>query len=351
MANQLKRVKLGNKFLEVPIIQGGMGVGISLGNLAGNVAKNQAMGTISAAQIGFKEKDFINNPLKANLRILKKEIVKAKKIANGKGLLACNVMVALNGYEEYVKEAVANKIDAIICGAGLALDLPSLVNQETLIAPIVSSKKALELLIRRWQKKFNREPDFVVIEGFEAGGHLGFKKKEVLANSYQSLKEILADCLAFLKEKQLTIPLFVAGGIYDHDDICDYLALNAAGVQMGTRFVATNECDAPLSFKEKYLKANNEDIVITRSPTGLVARAIKSDYLNKLDQNEFNKVNHCYDCLKTCNPASTVYCISEALIASASGKDGLFFSGSNACRIKEIIPVKQLMNELRGINR
>ena len=345
----MKEIKIGNKILKLPIIQGGMGVGVSLGNLAGNVALEGGMGTISAAHPGYNNKNFDTDVLQSNIQGLKNEIKKAKEIASGNGLIAVNIMVAINGYQNFIKTAVESKVDAIISGAGLPLDLPKYANKETLIAPIISSKKALELIIRRWKRVYDRLPDFVVIEGPKAGGHLGFNKEDLIANTTESLEDILSDVKQYLSDNELQIPTFVAGGIYDYEDITHFLNLGADGVQMGTRFVTTNECDADISFKQAYIDSTKEDIIFVKSPTGFTGRGIKNKYMEKIMQSPNMAVDKCYNCLKKCNPMDTPYCITTALINAVTGeKDSLIFCGSNAYKADKLISVKDLMKELKG---
>ena len=187
-------LEINQKSLTVPLIQGGMGVGVSLGSLAGHVAKCGAMGVISTAHPGYKEDDFESNHRQANIRALKKEILKAQKFSQGKGLVAINAMVALKDYDELINAALESKVDAIISGAGLPLRLPELVkDHDVLIAPIVSSGKACKVIIKHWLKKYQRTPDFIVIEGSQAGGHLGFKKEDLENQTCQSLEEIFKD--------------------------------------------------------------------------------------------------------------------------------------------------------------
>ena len=275
----MKGIKIGNKESKYPIIQGGMGVGVSLHNLAGNVSKEGGIGIISTADIGFKEKDFSNNPKKANLRAIKKEIDKAREIAGEDKILGVNIMVAMNSYKEIVTECVKNKIDLIISGAGIPKDLPEYVKgRNKKIAPIVSSLRCCILIIKNWIKKYNYVPDMIVIEGPEAGGHLGFKKEELLENTNQKLEEIVPEVVEYIKEIEKeynkNIPVIAAGGIWDKKDILKYLSLGASGVQMATRFVATNECDASEEFKNAYINAKKGDIKIINSPVGMPGRAI-----------------------------------------------------------------------------
>lgn len=348
---KLPSLNIGELTAKIPIIQGGMGIGVSLSNLAAAVTNEGGIGVISAAQIGFRELDFETNNLEANLRALRSEINKAKdKCKNG--VLGLNVMVAMNNYKNIVMAAVEEKIDLIISGAGLPLDLPSfVVGSRTKIAPIVSSGKAAMLIAKTWDKKFSYCPDAVVVEGPEAGGHLGFSMEDFVKHSTANLKDIIKDVIEALKpfeEKyNKTIPVIAAGGIYTGKDIAEYLELGAAGVQMATRFVATEECDADINFKNAYLTAKQEDIEIVQSPVGMPGRALRNDFLDKVDLGRV-AVKRCYNCIKHCNPGDTPYCISKALINAVQGKidEGLLFVGSSVYRADKIVTVKALMSEL-----
>ena len=349
----LKSVKLKDKTLEVPIIQGGMGVGISLSSLVGNVMRENCMGVLSFAHPGYNCKTFLKETSKDNFLAMKEEVDKARKISGGKGLLGVNIMVATTEYASYVKECVKLGVDAIISGAGLPLNLPELTKgSDVLIAPIVSSGKALNLILRRWDQHHNKIPDFVVIEGSEAGGHLGFKKDDILNDTCESIDEILEDCLklvvSYEEKYNQTIPIFVAGGIYTGKDIAKYVNQGASGVQMGTRFIATEECDAHEKYKEMFVKATKEDIVIVKSPAGFPGRAIRNKFTERLDKDGRIPVRYCVDCILPCNPKNTVYCITEALINAVKGDidNGLIFSGTNAYRIDKITTVKELISEL-----
>lgn len=349
----LNQVKIGNKILEVPIIQGGMGVGISLGNLAGNVMKHGAMGVISAAHPGYRKENFRKNNIEVNCEAIIEESAKARVISQGKGLLGVNLMVAGKDYATYVKAAVDAKVDAIISGAGLPLELPKLVgNAKILLAPIVSSGKAMRLIAKMWDRRHDTTPDFVVVEGSEAGGHLGFKKDDLMNGTCQSLADILIDVqeeLIMYREKyQKDIPVFVAGGIFDGNDIAKYIKLGANGVQMGTRFIATDECDADDVFKQAVIDCQKEDIRIVPSPTGFPGRGLWNGFMQRNKERGNICVKNCFHCMVPCTPSDTPYCISEALVQSAKGNinNGLVFVGSNAWRIKEKTSVENLMKQL-----
>lgn len=350
----MKSVCIGNMKLEVPIIQGGMGVGISLGNLAGHVAKNGGMGVISTAHPGYRAEDFEKNPTEVNKRELAKEIQKAKEIAKGKGMVAINAMVAITDYAQMVEVAIKNKIDAIISGAGLPMNLPGFVKgTKVKIAPIVSSGKAARLICKTWDRRYHVAPDFVVIEGSEAGGHLGFHKEDVLNKTTAKLadifKEVKETLQPFVEKYQKEIPIFVAGGIYDADDIKQFMDLGADGVQMATRFICSEECDADIKYKEAFINAKKEDIEIVKSPVGMPGRAIMTKLTERLKNDERIPVKRCYNCLVPCDVKTTPYCISSALINAAKGNldEGLVFSGSNGYRNDKIVTVKELMDELK----
>ena len=340
--------------ISIPLIQGGMGVGISLGNLAGHVALNGGMGVISTAHPGYREDDFEVNTLNANVRALKKEIKKAKDIAQSHGMVAVNAMVAIKDYDEMIQASLEAGIDAIISGAGLPLRLPQLVEgHDVMIAPIVSSGKACRLVLRSWNKKYHRCADFVVIEGSEAGGHLGFKKDALLNHTVQPLDQIFLEVKEVVKEFEAVfnkhIPIFVAGGIYTKEDIQKYLALGVDGVQMATRFITTYECDASNLYKQMFINAKKEDIELVTSPVGMPGRAIKNKLTETIKTQKI-PVKKCYQCLVPCDVKTTPYCISKALIEACKGNidEGLIFSGSNGYRSDKLVSVKDLIAELMG---
>lgn len=348
----MKGLRIGNKESKYPIIQGGMGVGVSLHKLAGTVSKEGGIGVISTADIGYQEEDFNRNPKDANKRAIGKEIKLAKQIAGEDKILGVNIMVAMKDYVDIVKECVKQKIDLIISGAGIPKDLPEYVKgTETKIAPIVSSLRCCKLIVKHWMSKYDYVPDMVVIEGPEAGGHLGFKKEELVEENKPKLEDITVEIVDYIKEVEKEtgkkIPVIAAGGIWDSKDIKKYLNLGASGVQMATRFVATNECDADQKFKEAYINAKKEDIKIIKSPVGMPGRAVYNTFIKGAETKKC-KIDRCYNCIKTCNPADTPYCITKALVNAVKGDihNGLIFCGSNVEKIKEIVSVHDLMSEL-----
>lgn len=351
---KIKQLKIADKSTSIPIIQGGMGVGVSLSKLASAVANNGGIGVISGVGIGFREDDFAKNTLEANKRALREEIRKAKKLSP-QGIIGVNLMVAVEDYEEYVKVAVEEEIDLIISGAGIPKDLPKFIKgSKTKIAPIVSSAKAANLICRLWKRRYDYLPDLMIIEGPDAGGHLGFSIDQLgNEDQYPDLQEILEESLDIVRKYEekagKKIPLIVAGGIFDGKDISKYLKLGASGVQMGTRFVATEECDASIEFKNAYVEAKKEDIDYVISPVGMPGQAIINPFVKRSQMGRI-RPTRCYRCLVPCDHTVTPYCISEALINSTLGDidNGLIFIGKKGYKIDKIVKVKELMDELKN---
>ncbi|WP_138202794.1 NAD(P)H-dependent flavin oxidoreductase [Haloimpatiens lingqiaonensis] len=347
---KLPSLIIGNLKAKLPIIQGGMGIGISLSGLASAVAREGGIGIISGVGIGFRESDFSVNSKEANIRALKKEIVKAKTLSSN-GIIGVNILTASNEYEELVTTASQCEADLIICGAGLPTNLPALVkNKITKLIPIVSSGKAASIITKLWKRKYNYIPDALIVEGPKAGGHLGFSKEDLFREDKKLeniLEEVIKAIKPFEEEAKRSIPIIAAGGIFHGSDIPKFLKLGASGVQMGTRFVATEECDAHIKFKRAYINSKKEDLDIVISPVGMPGRAIKNSFINSI-KNENLPIDKCYRCLSHCNPKTAPYCISKALINSANGNldEGLIFCGENAYRLKEIVPVKDLIQTL-----
>ena len=346
----MKTLKIGELTARIPVIQGGMGVGISLSGLAGSVAACGGVGVISTAQIGYRDPEFKKDPIGTNLQVIGEEIQKAREIAKG-GILGVNIMVATKQYAEYVKAAVKAGIDLIISGAGLPMELPKLVaGSKTKIAPIVSTVKAARVICRFWDHHYQRMPDLVVIEGPKAGGHLGFSRKqleEFTPESYdQEIRGILAEVKKYADKYEKEIPVVVAGGIFTREDMLHAMELGADGVQMGTRFVTTWECDASEAYKQTYLHAKKEDIVIVDSPVGMPGRAIRNRFLEE-KENRREPIKRCYQCIATCNPADTPYCITKALVHAAKGEtdEALLFCGENAWRCEKMEHVADIMAE------
>ena len=350
----LKPLKIGELVAEKPIIQGGMGVGVSRSSLAGAVAAEGGIGIISTAQIGYDEEGFEKDQAGCNRIAIKKHIKRAKEIAGGKGLVGVNIMVALKHYKEHVQEAVKAGADVIISGAGLPMDLPKLVGENvTKIAPIVSSKRAAQLILKMWAHRYNRTADFIVVEGPKAGGHLGFSKEQLQdidkLDYDQEIRDII-ECKKDYEEKfQRKIPVIVAGGIFDRKDIEHVMKLGADGVQIASRFVATEECDASDAYKQAYIQAEKKNIQIIQSPVGMPGRALRNEFIKGLETAR-KPITKCYNCLEKCDPRTVPYCITKALIDAVRGdvENGLVFCGANTGRIHEITTVHHLMQELAG---
>lgn len=346
-------MKLGNRELALPLIQGGMGVGVSMGGLAGAVAAEGAMGTLSTADAGWNEPDFTAHPQQANLRALRREVQRAKRLAAGAGLVAVNAMVATRQYADSVRTALEAGADAIVSGAGLPLELPALAEGfEALLAPIVSGPRAAQLICRTWAKRYGRVPDFVVLEGCQAGGHLGFEEADLLSGRCTPLSRLIPEVLAALRpfEEKFgrAIPLFCAGGVATGAEMARCTRLGAAGAQLATRFIATEECDAGQGYKDVLLAARPEDLRIIHSPVGMPGRAVNSPLVQRLAAGMRQPPAHCSGCIKSCRPAETPFCITHALIEAVKGnwEEGLFFSGSRVDLVDRMRTVPDLIDEL-----
>lgn len=360
---ELQPLKIGNLIAKIPVIQGGMGVGVSLSKLAGAVAAEGGVGIISTAQIGYRETTFDADPIGTNLKAIETEIqkarendadIRAKKGIGGKGIIGVNIMVATRQYEDYVKAAVKAGIDLIISGAGLPMSLPELVKgSSTLIAPIVSSLKSAQVILRYWQKKYDRLPDLVVIEGPKAGGHLGFSYDQLANMDELNFAEEIKKIVAYVKEcasaKGVHIPVVAAGGIYDRKDVEETMELGVDGVQMATRFVTTYECDASDAYKQTYINAKEEDITLVKSPVGMPGRALNNAFLKRAKEGQIPH-GRCHLCVSTCKPMETPYCITEALVAAVKGDvdNALLFCGTNAWRATKLEHVSDIMAEIAG---
>ena len=348
-------LRIGDIEVKVPIIQGGMSVGISLSGLASAVANEGGIGVIGTAGIGMLEPDYIKNLKAANHRALRKEIRTARNKTNG--IIGANIMLALSDFDELTLIALEEGVDLVFVGAGLPLRIlkkfiPNKFKEySNKIVPIVSSARATKILFQHWVNEHNFVPDAIVVEGPLAGGHLGFKPEQIKDPDF-TLEKLLAEVISVKKpfEKQFNkhISVIVAGGIYSGSDIYKFLKLGANGVQMATRFVATHECDASIKFKETYVKSQRDDIIIIESPVGLPGRAIKNQFLEDV-ANGYRKPFTCpWKCLKSCEFKVAPYCIALALINAKKGiyEEGFSFAGANAYRIDKIISVKELIDSL-----
>lgn len=348
---EIKPLKIGDLIAKVPIVQGGMGVGISLSKLAGAVALNGGIGVLSGVEMGFKEPDYYKDKKSANIRALKHHIRRAKEISKG-GIIGINIMAVLNNFEEIVVESVREKIDIIFSGAGLPLNLPEFTKgSSTKVAPIVSSDRAAKLICKTWDKRYGVIPDAIVVEGPLAGGHLGFSREEISDESKQLenlIPEVLEAIKPFEEKYGRSIPIIAAGGIRNGSDIAELFKLGASGAQLGSRFAATEECDADELFKNCYVDITEEDITLIDSPVGLVGRAINDKFIEEAKMGNKKPIKCITNCLKPCKPDEVSYCIANALINAEKGNlnSGFVFAGANSYLIDKIVPVKDLMEEL-----
>ena len=353
--SKIQGLLIGDLETKIPIIQGGMGVGISLSGLASAVANEGSIGIIATAGIGMLEPDFNRNFKEANQRALRREIKRARQMTTG--IIGVNIMVACSDFYDLLQVAVDEGADFVFLGAGLPLRIPRkiLLNESgrttIKVVPIVSSARAAKIIFRSWQKNYNHVPDAVVVEGPLAGGHLGFKKEQIDNPDYaleKILPEVISEVKPYEQEFGKSIPIIAAGGVYTGADIYKFIQLGAQGVQMATRFVATYECDASIKFKEAYIKCKKEDLVIIDSPVGLPGRAIWNGFLDEVSSGSKKPFKCPWKCLKTCDIENSPYCIGIALTNAKKGKldKGFAFAGANAYRVDKIISVKELIATL-----
>lgn len=351
---KLPELRIGDLVANNPIIQGGMGVGVSLSSLASAVANEGGIGVIATAMIGMLEPDFAADPSEGNKRALRNEIRKTRERTTG--IIGVNVMVALTDYDGLVEVSFDEGVDLVLVGAGIAkkpktLPLDSLTSGSTKIAVIVSSARAVNVIFQYWAKSYDHVPDAVIVEGPLAGGHLGFKREQIDDPDYslgKILPEVVSAVEPFQQRFARSIPVIAAGGVYTGADIYRFIELGAQGVQMATRFVATDECDAAIQFKEAYVNCRQEDLTIIDSPVGLPGRAIQSSFLEEVSAGEKKPFKCPWKCLKTCELESSPYCIALALVNAKKGnlRNGFAFAGANAYRVERIVPVKELMQSL-----
>ena len=345
----LPTLKVGRKTLRVPIVQGGMGVGISRWRLAGSVARCGGMGTLAAQGLGqvtdlVPHSDARSDP--HGLDAVRAEIEAAQRESRGEGAVAINIMMAISHFDSLVKVSVEAGADAIVVGAGLPMDLPDKVSGSTVaLIPIVSSARAARTITRYWQDQYGRVPDAVVVEGPKAGGHLGFSQEQLNAPECQ-LEALVPDVVEALRPYG-DIPVVAAGGIWDRGDIDAVMALGARAVQLGTRFVATHECDAAQHFKDLLVRCGADDITVLKTSVGLLGRVIRSSLIERFGRGEYPGFKCHYQCLKTCVAPSVRYCLADHLKDAAEGKEeGFYFVGSNGWRVDQVFSVEELMRRL-----
>jgi len=346
--HQIPSLKIGDLEINPPIIQGGMGVRVSGSRLASAVANEGCAGIIASVGLGAFEDASISEYVELNNNALRAEIRKARSLS--KGIIGVNVMVVVSNYEELVKVCVEEKVDMIISGAGLPLDLPKKTAGSNIkLVPIVSSARAFSIIYRKWKQNYNKVPDAVVLEGPMAGGHLGFGFDDVVNDTTPKLEQLMIELVDYVNTLEENIPIIAAGGIFDGHDIAKFLSLGASGVQMATRFVCTTECDVHDDFKQAYITAKKEDIAIIHSPVGLPGRVILNEFTKRVTKGETIPFRCPHHCLRSCNPRIAPFCIAKVLTDASKGKlqNAFVFAGSNAYRCTGIVSVKTLIDELK----
>ena len=349
----MKSFNIGDLKIPVPVIQGGMGIGISVSGLASAVANMGGVGVISTVGIGLVDNEAITNYKKHNIEALRKSIRKAREQTIG--VLGVNIMSVLTNFSDMVKTSIEEGIDIIFSGAGLPLDLPKYLGKgiRTKLVPIVSSARAASILCNKWLQNFNYLPDAFVVEGPKAGGHLGFKANKI-DDENNSLEKLVSEVLAVTAEMQKKynkgIPVIAAGGIFSGEDAYEIMNRGAAAVQLGTRFVATEECDASREFKEAFVNAKDGDAQIIKSPVGMPGRALMNKFISDAADGKKRPKVCKYNCIKSCDPKTTSYCITEALFAAYKGNldEGFVFTGSNVGKVNKITTVKKVFEDLKN---
>ena len=344
--------RIGDLTARIPVVQGGMGVGISLSGLASAVANEGGIGIIAANAIGMLEPDYFKDGRAANLRALRREIRSAREKSDG--ILGVNIMVAVNDFHELLDVAIEEKVDLVFMGAGLPIkNIPveKMRAAGVKAVPIISSARAAEMIFKMWKKIYNDVPDALVFEGPKAGGHLGFSEEQIDDPAFQLesiVPQVVEAVRPYEKEFQRRIPVIAGGGIFTGEDIHGALELGASAVQMGTRFVATHECDADAAFKEAYVQCSAEDIGLIQSPVGMPGRAIRNSFIEDSEAGRRPSFKCAWQCLASCKAEKARYCISIALNNARRGKlnQGFVFAGSNAYRVEKILSVAALMGEL-----
>ena len=340
-------LQIGDLKICPPIIQGGMGVRVSGANLASAVANEGCAGIIASVGLGGFEDVSASKFVEINNEGLRTSIRKARALSNG--IIGVNVMVVLSNYEELIGVCVEEKVDLIICGSGLPLDLPRMTEGSNIkLVPIVSSARAFSIIYKKWKQNYNKVPDAVLLEGPMAGGHLGFSYNDIINNTTRTLEELVKELVDYVDTLEEKIPVIAAGGIFDGQDIAKFLKIGASGVQMATRFVCTTECDVHDEFKQAYITSKKEDIGIINSPVGLPGRVIQNEFTGRVFKGETIPFKCPHHCLRSCNPRTAPYCIAKVLTDASKGKllDSFVFAGANAYRCTEIVSVKTLVDEL-----
>jgi len=346
----MKSFFIGNLEVKLPVIQGGMGVGVSLSGLASAVANEGGIGVISCAGLGLIYNKFQGDYLNKCIWGLKEEIRKAKE--KSKGIIGVNIMVALTNYADMVKTSIAEKVDVIFAGAGLPFDLPSYLTSDskTKLVPIVSSSRAAKIICDKWKNNYGYLPDAIVVEGPKAGGHLGFKVDQ-LQDEHYALEQLIPEVVSIAASySEKIIPVIAAGGISSGEDIRRFMEIGASGVQMGTMFITTAECDASDTFKNVFVNARQEDVKIIQSPVGMPGRAIDGEFIRSVEEGHEKPKSCPFHCIKTCDYTKSPYCIVQALYQAAKGnmKKGYAFTGVNVHLSQKITSVKEVIARLKA---
>lgn len=351
----MNQLNINGLIANLPIVQGGMGIGVSLSGLASAVANQGGIGVISAVAIGMTDPDYKNNLRESNIIALRKEIQKAKKLSNG--VIGVNIMMAVTDFENLLNVALEEKIDIVFVGAGLPIGsiFEKFKNSTTKFVPIVSSARAAKIIFQHWSDKFSRIPDGLVIEGPLAGGHLGYHKSDVVhpENNLNGLISIIQETIpviqTFEEQYNQKIPIIAGGGVYNGEDIHQILQSGAQGVQMGTRFITTTECDVSDAFKNQFINSNEDSITIIDSPVGLPGRVISNDFVKEIQAGNQKPIKCSWKCLSKCDYKKVQFCVAEALLNATKGdfSRGFAFSGMNGYKATEIISVKETMEQIK----
>jgi len=347
----LKPLKIGSLEFPVPIVQGGMGVAISTAPLVSAVSNEGGLGVIASVGLGEFEPDIYENYGVANARALRKEIQRTRTMTSRP--IGVNIMSVLSDYDTLAGVCNDERVEAIISGAGLPLKLPQYVdNGYTKLIPLISNGRVARILLKRWDHEYKRTADAVVVEGPDSGGHQGFSLEEIHQSDNKTLERLFIDTkenlISFEQKYGKKIPVIVAGGIYSGEDIARYLNLGADGVQIGSRFILTEECEADPRLKQAHLDAQVDDITLTLSPIGLQARVIKNEFYERIKGGEKFDFRCPYKCLSVCKAGDANFCIAQALLAAKRGdmKNGLVLCSTTTSKNDKIYSVKGLMSEL-----
>ena len=350
--SKIKPLILGDLEIKVPIIQGGMGVRVSTSALASAVANCGAAGTIASVGLAPDTAELRLDVPKSSRDHLIKEINIAKE--KTKGVFGINIMVALSNFEDLARTSAKEGVDYIISGAGLPISLPEYTEgHDTKLIPLISSARGLKVLLKTWKRRYNILPDAVIVEGPLSGGHIGnHSLNELNLGKFKSLETTFKEVLTMVDEYGMLankkIPVIAAGGIFDGKDMAKFISMGAGGVQIGTRFILTEECSAAQSYKDVFLKAEEKDLVFIQSPVGMPAKVIRTKFVDAMLAGETRPISCNYQCLRTCNPSEVPFCIAKVLINAVEGDvdNGLVFSSSYIQKLNKIVSCQELIDEL-----